>query len=136
MRPDFVPLAGAEGWQLSNPPIFQLAALRASLEIFDEAKMPALREKSVKLTGYLERLLNETKTDRIEIITPRDQEQRGCQLSLHVKNADKSLFDAITARGVFADWREPDVIRVAPVPLYNSFEDLYRFSKVLEECLV
>ncbi|MBX3291872.1 MAG: kynureninase [Acidobacteria bacterium] len=135
MGPEFVPLAGAEGWQLSNPPIFQLAALRASLEIFDEATMPALREKSVKLTGYLEHSLRQIDTDRIEIITPSDPEQRGCQLSIRVRNADKSLFEAITARGVFADWREPDVIRVAPVPLYNTFEDVSRFCEILEDCL-
>src|SRR5690606_40600694 len=124
------------GWQLSNPPIFQLAALRASLEIFDEATMPALREKSVKLTAYLEKLLAEINDDRIEIITPRDPAQRGCQLSIRVRDADKSLFDAITTRGVIADWREPDVIRVAPVPLYNSFEDVHKFAEILKECLV
>lgn len=148
MGPDFVPLAGAEGWQLSNPPIFQLAALRASLEIFDEATMPALREKSVKLTAYLEKLLAEINDDRIEIITPRDPAQRGCQLSIRVKAetraagsvsepaaSNKKLFNALTERGVIADWREPDVIRVAPVPLYNSFEDIYRFTKILRECL-
>ena len=136
MGPEFHPLAGAEGWQLSNPPIFQLAALRASLEIFDEATMPALREKSVKLTAYLEKLLAEINDDRIEIITPRDPKQRGCQLSIRVRDADKSLFDAITTRGVIADWREPDVIRVAPVPLYNSFEDVHKFAEILKECLV
>lgn len=135
MGPDFKPLAGAEGWQLSNPPIFQLAALRASLEIFDEATMPALRAKSVKLTGYLETLLRQIDTDRIEIITPDDSEQRGCQLSIRVVNADKSLFDAVSERGVIADWREPDVVRVAPVPLYNSFADVQRFSTILHECL-
>ncbi len=135
MGPDFHPLAGAEGWQLSNPPIFQLAALRASLEIFDEATIPALREKSVKLTVYLESLLKKIKTDRVQIITPSDPEQRGCQLSIRVKNADKRLFEAITARGVIADWREPDVIRVAPVPLYNSFADVANFAKILSNCL-
>jgi kynureninase len=135
MKPDFIPLAGAEGWQLSNPPIFQLAALRASLEIFDEATMSALREKSVTLTCYMEHLLAQIETDRIEIITPNDPAQRGCQLSIRVRDADKKLFDAITARGVIADWREPDVIRVAPVPLYNSFEDLYRFTVILNDCL-
>lgn len=135
MGPEFIPLAGAEGWQLSNPPIFQLAALRASLEIFDKATMPTLREKSVRLTGYLEHLLKSINTDRIDVITPTDAEQRGCQLSIRVKNADKSLFEAITGRGVFADWREPDVIRVAPVPLYNSFEDVARFAQILSECL-
>ncbi|MBK9164853.1 MAG: kynureninase [Acidobacteria bacterium] len=135
MGPEFVPLAGAEGWQLSNPPIFQLAALRASLEIFDEATIPALRTKSERLTGYLEYLLGQIATERIELITPADPQQRGCQLSIRVRDADKQLFDAITARGVFADWREPDVIRVAPVPLYNSFADVFRFSEVIGEAL-
>ena len=135
MRPEFIPLEGAEGWQLSNPPIFQLAALRASLEIFDEATMPALREKSVKLTGYMEKLLSQIETDRIEIITPNDPEQRGCQLSIRVRNADRTLYDTITARGVIADWREPDVIRVAPVPLYNTFADVQKFVTILKECI-
>jgi kynureninase len=135
MGPEFKPLAGAEGWQLSNPPIFQLASLRASLEIFDEATMPALRAKSEKLTAYLEDLLLEINTDRITIITPRDPADRGCQLSLRVQDADRALFDRITERGVVADWREPDVIRVAPVPLYNTFTDAERFSEVLADCL-
>jgi kynureninase len=135
MGPEFRPITGAEGWQLSNPPIFQMAALRASLEIFDAAGMPALREKSLKLTGYLEFLLGEIHDDRISVITPNDPAQRGCQLSIRVKDADKSLFNAITACGVFADWREPDVIRVAPVPLYNSFADVYSFIEILKECL-
>jgi kynureninase len=135
MGPDFRPIPGAEGWQISNPPILQMAALRASLEIFDEAGMKALREKSEKLTGYLEFSLREIKDDRISIITPSDLAQRGCQLSIRVKNSDKSLFAAISERGVFADWREPDVIRVAPVPLYNSFADIYKFAEVLKGCL-
>lgn len=136
MRPDFDPLPGAEGWQLSNPPIFQLAALRASLEIFDEAGMSNLRAASVELTGHLEKLLNEIDSDRISIITPIDPTQRGCQLSIRVKDADKSLFDVITARGVVADWREPDVIRVAPVPLYNTLDDVDRFAEMLRDCLI
>ncbi|HEX6280115.1 MAG TPA: kynureninase [Pyrinomonadaceae bacterium] len=135
MGPDFDPLPGAEGWQLSNPPIFQLAALRASLEIFDKAGMSNLRAASIELTSHLEKLLNEIDNDRISIITPSDPAQRGCQLSIRVKDADKSLFDAITARGVVADWREPDVIRVAPVPLYNTGEDGERFAETLRECL-
>ena len=135
MGPNFVPLEGAEGWQVSNPPILQLAALRASLETFDEATMPALREKSAKLTGYLERLINGIGDLRISIITPSDPAQRGCQLSIRVKDADKGLFEAITNRGVFADWREPDVIRVAPAPLYNSYTDVYRFSEILRNAL-
>jgi len=133
MGPEFKPLAGAEGWQLSNPPIFQLAALRASLEIFDEATMPGLRKKSEKLTGYLETLINAIGNDRISLITPSDPAARGCQLSIRVANADKSLFDELTAHGVYVDWREPDVIRVAPVPLYNSFLDVYRFSELLDK---
>ena len=135
MGPDFVPLEGAEGWQISNPPIFQMAALRASLDIFDEATMSALRTKSVKLTAHLERLLREIGSDRIEIITPSDPQQRGCQLSIRVKDVKSGLFEAITARGVVADWREPDVIRVAPVPLYNTFKDAEDFAKILRECL-
>jgi kynureninase len=135
MGPDFVPIAGAEGWQISNPPILQMAVLRASLELFDEAGMAALRAKSEKLTGYLESLLNHIDDDRISVITPSDLQQRGCQLSIRVKDSDKSLFEAISARGVFADWREPDVIRVAPVPLYNSFADVYQFAEILKECL-
>lgn len=135
MGPEYVPIPGAEGWQISNPPILQMAALRASLEIFDEAGMSELREKSTRLTGYLEFLLDDIRDPRISVITPRDPAQRGCQLSIRVKNADKSLFEAISARGVFADWREPDVIRVAPVPLYNSFEDVYKFADILKDCL-
>ena len=135
MGPEFDPLPGAEGWQLSNPPIFQLAALRASLEIFDDAGMSNLRAKSEALTGYLVYLLNQIDDDRISIITPRDPAHRGCQLSIRVKDSDKLLFDAITDRGVIADWREPDVIRVAPTPLYNSYTEVFRFSTILEECL-
>ncbi|NNE99832.1 MAG: kynureninase [Pyrinomonadaceae bacterium] len=135
MDDEFVPIKGAEGWQLSNPPIFQMASLRASLEIFEEAGMKALREKSKKLTGYMEFLLNEIADERISIITPSNPDERGCQLSIRVENSDKSLFDAITKKGVVADWREPDVIRVAPVPLYNSFMDVYRFVEILKDCL-
>ena len=135
MGPDFEPLSGAEGWQLSNPPILQMAALRASLEIFDEAGMSALRLKSEKLTAYLEYLLDRIDDRRVSVITPRDPSDRGCQLSIRVQSADKGLFDAISKRGVVADWREPDVIRVAPVPLYNSFSDVYRFASILRDCL-
>ena len=135
MGPDFQPIIGAEGWQISNPPILQMAALRASLEIFEEAGMSALAEKSQKLTGFLEHLIDEIADERISVITPRDPDQRGCQLSIRVANADKSLFEAITKQGVIADWREPDVIRVAPVPLYNSFADVYQFAEILKDCL-
>lgn len=135
MGPEFHVLRGAEGWQISNPPIFQMAALRASLEIFDEAGMSALRAKSVKLTGYLESLIANIGNDRISVITPSDPEQRGCQLSIRVKGGERSLFEKLTDRGVVADWREPDVIRVAPAPLYNSFEDAFRFAEMLRSVL-
>ncbi len=135
MGPEFHAIPGAEGWQVSNPPILQMAALRASLEIFDEAGMSALREKSVRLTGYLETLIDEIGNDRISVITPTDPAERGCQLSIRVKDADKGLFEAITSRGVVADWRVPDVIRVAPVPLYNTFGDVYRFAEILKSVL-
>ena len=135
MDDEFVPMRGAEGWQLSNQPIFLLAALRASLDIFDEAGMKSLREKSVKLTNYLELLLNEIHDERISVITPADAESRGCQLSIRVGNSGKKLFDALTERGVIADWRESDVIRVAPVPLYNTFTDVWKFVEILKDCL-
>ena len=135
MGPEFHAIPGAEGWQVSNPPILQMAALRASLEIFDEAGMSALRQKSERLTGYLESLIAEIGNDRISVITPGDAAERGCQLSIRVMNADKSLFEAITSRGVAADWREPDVIRVAPVPLYNTFDDVFRFAEILRSVL-
>ncbi len=135
MDDEFVPMRGAEGWQLSNQPIFLLASLRASLDIFDEAGMENLLAKSRQLTGYLEFLLNEIHDERISVITPSNEKMRGCQLSIRVENADKSLFEMISDKGVIADWREPDVIRVAPVPLYNSFADVYNFAEILKVCL-
>ncbi len=128
----FDPIQSAEGWQLSNPPILSLAAIRASLSIFDEVGMEPLIEKSKKMTKYLRFLLSQTKTNQIEIITP---ENSGCQLSIRVKNGNKKLFDQITEKGVIADWREPDVIRIAPVPLYNNYNDLFKFYKILESVL-
>ncbi len=135
MRHEFDALPGAEGWQLSNPPILSMAAIRASLDTFAEAGFENLRKKSEKLTGYLEFLLDEMKNDAINVITPRNPEERGCQLSIQVKNADKNLHTKLTEAGVISDWREPDVIRVAPAPLYNSFEDVYRFSEKLKDVL-
>lgn len=130
MGPEFAPIESAEGWQLSNPPIFQLAALRASLDIFDEAGMPRLRAKSERLTAYMEFLLDRRLAGKVEILTPRDPAARGCQLSLRVAGG-KAVHARLTAAGVVCDWREPDVIRVAPVPLYNSFMDVHRFVNTL-----
>jgi len=121
----FVPQPGADGWQLSNPPILALAPLRASLALFDEAGMDRLRAKSEKLTGLLERLLRPHAT----ILTPAQAARRGCQLSLRV--GGKDLFRALEAAGFVVDFREPDVIRVAPVPLYNTFGEVVRFARAL-----
>ena len=135
MRQEFDVLPGAEGWQLSNPPILSMAAIKASLDVFAEAGFDRLLEKSKKLTGYFEFLLKQLGEDTIRIITPESVEERGCQLSIQVKNADKALFDKLTQTGVIADWREPDVIRCAPVPLYNSFEDVYKMVERLKNIL-
>ncbi|NGZ89549.1 kynureninase [Psychroflexus sp. C1] len=135
MRKDFDPIPGAEGWQLSNPPILSMAAIRASLAIFERAGFENIREKSEKITGYLEFLLSDFAGDKINILTPKNPKERGCQLSIQVKNADKSLFDAITKQGVIADWREPDVIRIAPAPLYNSYQDVFAFAELLKKLI-
>lgn len=135
MRHEFDVLPGAEGWQLSNPPILSMAAIKASLDIFHEIGMEKLTEKSRKLTGYFEFLLKQLGEDKVRIITPANKEERGCQLSIQVKNADKSLFDKLTKSGVISDWREPDVIRCAPVPLYNSYQDVYNMVERLKTIL-
>lgn len=135
MRQDFDPIPGAEGWQLSNPPILSMAAIRASLDVFAEAGFENLRKKSVELTSYLEFLMDEMNHQAVYVITPRNPEERGCQLSIQVKNADRTLHEKLTQTGVVSDWREPDVIRIAPTPLYNSFEDVYRFAQKLKSIL-
>ncbi|WP_411767894.1 kynureninase [Winogradskyella sp. A3E31] len=135
MRDDFDMLPGAEGWQLSNPPILSMAAIKASLDMFAEAGMDTLIAKSKKLTGYFEFLINELNNDSIHIITPTNPNERGCQLSIQVKNADRRLHEKLTEVGVISDWREPDVIRCAPVPLYNSFQDVYNIVEKLKAIL-
>ena len=135
MGPDFVPSEGADGWQLSNPPILGLAPLRASLDQFDAVGMPALRQKSLRLTGYLQQLIDERLADTLEVVTPRDPAQRGCQLSIRVRGGreqGRALFDHLAAHGVLGDWREPDVIRISPAPLYNSHADILRFVRGVE----
>jgi kynureninase len=133
MRPEFHAAAGAAGWQISNPPVLAAAPLVASLELFGEARLARLREKSIALTGYLEFLL-ERVTPAVRIITPREPGERGCQLSLRVPGGRRVL-ERLGAAGVVCDWREPDTLRVAPVPLYNRFEDVWRFSEQLLQVL-
>ena len=137
MHPDFDPADGAEAWQMSNPPILSLAPVIASLQLFKNAGFDALREKSGKLTGYLRWLIGTRFGDRIGVITPDDA--CGCQLSLIARNPDvddpRALFDRLTELNVTGDWRHPGVIRVAPVPMYNSFEDVFEFAERLSEAL-
>jgi kynureninase len=135
MGPEFLPTPGAEGWQLSNPPILALAPLRASLDLFDQAGMAALRSKSLKLTGFLESLIQARLADVLQIVTPGDPQQRGAQLSLRViggRERGRELFDYLVSVGTLGDWREPDVIRISPTPLYNRFMDVYRFVEEVE----
>ena len=137
MEPQFRAAAGAAAWQISNPPILSAAPLIASLAIFLEAGLERLRNKSVALTGYLEELLRPL-APAVQILTPRDPARRGCQLSLRLaagEHRGKQVFDALAAHGVVCDWRSPDIIRVAPVPLYNRFEDAWRFARALRDTL-
>jgi kynureninase len=136
MGPEFVPTAGAEGWQLSNPSILALAPLRVSLEIFERAGLPALRRKSMALTGWLADALSAELAEHIEIVTPADPEQRGCQLSLRVRagrDAGRQAFEHLARAGIVCDWREPDVIRASPTPLYNTYADCQRLLASLAE---
>ena len=136
MGPEFVPTPGADGWQLSNPPILGLAPLLASLELFDKAGgLAALRTKSEKLTGFLEALIQARVPDTLQIVTPTEPERRGCQLSLRVtggRERGRELFEYLASIGTIGDWREPDVIRISPAPLYNKFMDVYRFVEEVE----
>ena len=127
MGPDFQPMPGAEGWQLSNPPILALAPLRASMEIFAEAGMDRLRAKSVSLTGYMEFLLNQQAGSKYSMVTPPEPERRGAQLSIRLTRDGRPICDRLAAADVIGDWREPDIFRVAAAPLYNSYCDVYRF---------
>lgn len=139
MAPGFIAEPGAQGWQLSNPPILALAPLRASLEPFARIGMEALRARAQRLTGYLEELLRNHAAEIIEILTPADPSQRGCQLSLRVRagrDAGRALFTHMVGAGVVGDWREPDVIRLAPVPLYNRHSDCLRAVREIQHWAV
>jgi len=136
LLPDFVPREGADGWQVSNPPIMALAPVKASMDIFDEVGVPALRAKSMSLTGFLQYLIDQDNDDgghaRYEVITPREPDARGCQLSILAHDQPRELFESLSKEGVVCDFRQPNVIRVAPVPLYNTFHDVWRFADVLQ----
>jgi kynureninase len=131
LEPDFVPRPGADGWQLSNPPILALAPVRASLDLFDQAGMTALRHKSERLTGYLLDLLDTLPPGRCEVITPHEPAARGCQVSLRIGDRPREAQKALESAGVVCDFREPDVIRAAPVPLYNTFQEVWSFVRIL-----
>jgi kynureninase len=135
MGGDFQPTAGAEGWQLSNPPILALAPLRASMEIFEEAGIERLRAKSVALTGYMEFLLDQLASSEFSVTTPRQPQRRGAQLSIRLRRDGRALCQKLVAEGVIGDWREPDIFRVAAVPLYNSFHDVYQFVQRFKTAL-
>ena len=134
MTPDFVPSAGAAAWQLSNAAVFSLAPVRTSLKIFAEAGIEHLRDKSLRLSAYCMYLLDQVDGE-FEILTPRDDAQRGAQVSILVHGKGREVFEALEAGGVICDWREPGVIRIAPVPLYNSYEDVYEFVEIFTQAL-
>jgi len=139
MGPQFVPTSGADGWQLSNPPILALVPLRVSLEIFRRAGMGRLREKSLALTGYLEWLVRTQLSDVLEIVTPADPSRRGAQLSIRVlggRARGRALFEYLMAHGIIGDWREPDVIRISPAPLYNRYADCLAFAEAVRRWAV
>ncbi|HKI32344.1 MAG TPA: kynureninase [Gemmataceae bacterium] len=136
LEPDFQAKAGADGWQISNPSVLAAAPLRASLALYEESGLPALRARSQKLTAYLEYLLERLPPGRVEIITPRDPERRGCQLSLRVREGARELLKALVGEGVFADFREPDVIRAAPAPLYNTFHEVWALAQAFARHVV
>ena len=133
MPSKFDPIPGAEGWQISNLNILSATPLLPSLDLFEEVGMDALREKSLKLTGYLEYLLDQLDSEAFTIISPSDPEQRGCQLSIRFTSGGKTIHERLTEKNVMCDYREPGVIRVAPAPFYNSFDDVYRFVEILKE---
>lgn len=135
MEKGFKPIPSAEGWQLSNAPVLSMAAHKASLDIFEAAGWERLFEKAEKLSSFLHFILNDINNGFFEIITPSDTASRGCQVSLLMKQNGKQIFDGLTQAGVIADWREPDVIRIAPVPLYNSFTDVWQFGALLKKMI-
>ncbi len=135
MQKNFVPVESADAWQASEQPIFSMAPLQASLKIFDEVGMEAYREKSIRLTSYLEYLIDYIDSDRVDIITPRDINKRGCQISLRIKRDSELLQNELKAKGVVVDLKQPNIIRISPMPLYNGYHDVWKFANILSEVL-
>jgi kynureninase len=139
MEKEFDPIPTAEGWQLSNSPILNMAAHKASLDIFEEAGFENILEKGKKLSAFLLFVLDDINASGskkiIEVITPRDENEHGCQVSVLMLEKGKEIFESLKKNSVIVDWREPDVIRLAPVPLYNSFEDIYKFGEIIKNML-
>ena len=136
MEKEFHPNAGAEAWQLSCQPILSLVPLSASLHIHTQVGMEAIRAKSMLLSSYLVNLLTNIDTDKISIVTPMEAERRGAQISISIEGGDKSIFYRMREKGILPDWREPNIIRLSPAPLYNSFEDVWKMVEVLKEVLI
>lgn len=135
MEPTFSPVQGADGWQISNLPILSLAPYLASVEMFDEVGMEALLKKRDTITSYLEFILDQISNEvngSFEIITPKNPQERACQLSVYLHGEGRTLFEYLMKNGVITDWREPNVIRLAPVPFYCSYEDMFRFGQILK----
>jgi kynureninase len=135
MEPTLRLMPGAEGWQLSNPPILPMACMMASLELFNQAGMSALRQKSLSLHQCLREQTEAIGHPNLRLLTPASEEEHGCQLSIQLLDANRKVHQRLTENQIITDWREPDVIRVAPVPIYNTFEDVYLFSQKLKEAL-
>jgi kynureninase len=133
MGSEFIPIIGAEGWQLSNPPIFQLAALRASLEIFEEAGIKNLREKSMHMTAYFEYLLKQCCSEICDIVTPESPQERGAMLCLRMKKSPQKLLEQFKTLGIIADFRNPDILRMTPAPLYTKYIDVYKLVQIIKE---
>ena len=141
MEPGFKPMKSAEAWQMSNAPVLTMAAHKAAIDIFDEVGMDKLLKKQKLISGYLEFIIDDinstltTPNTSLEIITPRNWDERGCQVSVIAHGYGKALFDTLTEEGVISDWREPNAIRMAPIPLYTSYEDIYRFGEILKNAI-
>lgn len=136
LQPDFIPIQSADSWQVSNPSIFALVPLRASLEIFDNANISKIAEKAAKITGYLEFLIKKIDSKKISIITPQNPQDRGSMLSIRVDEEPELLMEKLLEKGIVCDFRRPNVLRITPIPLYNTFHEVWLFSEILKDHLM